>query len=94
MNSGSWSFGKTFNLLSAFDYDDETFEKVVSIDLIIYGPLGHIDMYLDDVRFDYYTRDRSWVPGANLRQGSENQIDIMPSPVMVSIDPLMQDRRI
>ena len=57
-------------MLSAFDYDAEVLGTVISIDLIIYGPLAHIDMYLDNVRFDYYTRDRSWVPGANLRQGS------------------------
>ena len=68
-----WNLTKTFNLLSAFNYDAEVLGTVISIDLIIYGPLAHIDMYLDNVRFDYYTRDRSWVPGANLRQGSTFQ---------------------
>ena len=47
--------------------DSVTLGTVTGLKWLITGPGDGVDIYLDGVSIDYYTRNRDWAPGANLR---------------------------
>ena len=65
---GQWrQYHSVFNIQEEANEDSVTVGKINSIKYYITGPGAGVDIYLDGVQFNYYERDRSWVPGANLR---------------------------
>ena len=45
----------------------ERLGEIISLRFIIEGPSDGINLYIDNVKFEYFQRDRAWVTGADLR---------------------------
>jgi len=60
------------NYVDGYNYEtaDDLIERlgeIISLRLIIEGPSNGINLYIDDVKFEYFERNRDWVAGADLR---------------------------
>ena len=59
---GKWRrYHSVFNLQEKADEENVTLGTINSLKYYINGPGAGVDIFLDDVSFNYYERDRSWV---------------------------------
>ena len=65
---GKWrQYQTTCNIQEKADANGVTLGTVTALDWRMYNPLPEVDLFMDDVQISYFERDRSWVPGANMR---------------------------
>ena len=76
---GKWRrYHAVFNIQDKADSENVNLGTINSIKFYINGPGAGVDIFLDDVHFNYYERDRSWV-SFHLKLPSDSEISILPT---------------